>query len=184
MTNQIKEHVNKCWDDNKYNVQHGTQDALKRSPSLFHVAVEINNSIFEDKTTHKMFPYCLDALRFLTSSRNINCFAFTELKLNDAIEFTETQLSPFGIQFLYINENPYMTDRTKSICKPYYDFMIDFKCGFVPKLEWYWFYQIMRVSDQVLEVKNKNIEIPRHPRTQAHGVTTSILRGTDQFRKR
>jgi hypothetical protein len=86
------------------------------------------------------YPYVKQTLQFITNSRpDIIMILFTS-SYPDEIESYINQFNNDGILFKYVNENPEVSDAKGSFGfydkKPYYNVLIDDKCGFDPFLDW------------------------------------------------
>ena len=86
------------------------------------------------------YPYVRETLQFLTKNRpDIIMVLFTSSYPEEIKIYTDI-LEKDDIHFKYVNENPEIADAKGSFgCydkKPYYNVLIDDKCGFEPTTDW------------------------------------------------
>lgn len=97
------------------------------------------------------YPYVKETLQYLTKERkDIVMILFTS-SYPEEIEIYMKQFEEDGIFFKYINENPEINEAKGTFgCydkKPYYNVLIDDKCGFDPITDWKPIYEYFLSSD-------------------------------------
>lgn len=107
------------------------------------------------------YPYVKQILQYITNHRpDIIMILFTS-SYPDEIESYMKQFTEDGIIFKYVNENPEVSDAKGSFgCydkKPYYNVLIDDKCGFDPNLDWKPIYEYF-VNSNYTPDKNWNFK--------------------------
>lgn len=90
--------------------------------------------------TINYYPYVKETLQFLTKKRHDIIMILFTSSYPDEIRIYMEQFEKDEILFKYVNENPEIDDSKGSFgCydkKPYYNVLIDDKCGFEPKTDW------------------------------------------------
>jgi len=182
-----KDKIKSLWDSNFCNIKEATTKAEKRTPAKMHIAIEIANVLFENDDYSKIFPHAVETLQYLTMSPSLNVYAFTYVKTTTAHDIHDKVLKKLGIKFSYINENPEISDPNLSLRKLYYDVLIDSAAGFNPKNDWYWIDKLLRISNVLIDEKNKNIKLPpKHVAAYLSpelDLQTKIIRGSDQYKR-
>ena len=145
--NNQKEYIQKLWSANSFNVRKATEACLLRNPPRMHVAFEVANTISSDKNI--AFPYALDTLLFMS---NNNCFnmIITTYSTDEYINYyIDHVFVPRGIFVNNVNTNPeFLTKRL------FYDIIIDSASGFSPSEDWFWLFNLLKVSRELL-LQNK-----------------------------
>jgi len=86
------------------------------------------------------YPYVKETLQYISKNRpDIIMILFTSSYPDEIKIYMET-LKNDDINFKYVNENPEISDHKGSFgCydkKPYYNVLVDDKCGFSPETDW------------------------------------------------
>ena len=103
------------------------------------------------------YPYAKETLQFITKNRHDIIMVLFTSSYPDEIKIYVDILAKDGIHFKYINENPEISDIKGSFGyydkKPYYNVLIDDKCGFDPYLDWK---PILKYFKKTKNIPNKN----------------------------
>ena len=155
-TPEEKQYIQNLWDRNYLNIRKSTQinssTQFKRivvAFELYDVSVDSNN---------KMYPMVEATLKFLSDCPAYSLYVWTNTPPETSKWFVDNVFTPHGIKIQGVNEGIFVEDPNYSKIKPWIDVLIDRSAGFDPG-DWYWAYQVFRVSRAILYNKDDSFKI-------------------------
>jgi hypothetical protein len=124
--------------------ENGYADAIRKGWGYIYVFIDLHSTLIKPNYKYNDIPTelydgALEGLKMLHEAKDVKIVMYTCSHPHEILQYVE-YFKGLGIEFDYINENPEVkTTTTEYGCydkKPYYNVMLDDKCGFDADYDW------------------------------------------------